>query len=411
MKYVQKLKIQKSKLSSSHVFFILCLLFPHFEPGYFNDTGGTIDLFYNICKVISAFIILILYLKRGKTSYLFISFTMLWLYFFLNNTVKNGFSMGEIIRILSYIIVAMLVEYYVDKQARMLICSLVFLYEFLVIVNFITILIFPEGMYETKFQWQNYFLGFRNSFILYFIPCMTFEIIWAKYTGQWWRATIMFIVCFVSAAFSGSATCLLITITYIVLFMAGIYCYKIFNILVVTFSYIAVFLAVVIFRLQTLLEPLFNALGRNITMTGRTIIWDYTIQKIIQNPLTGYGKQSAEYRMAQIPNVYGASHAHNFFLEHLYCGGFIQLILLIVWLGLLYKNLWKTRCLKYTHIVMIAVVTFLFILLVEPGWDSGVYGFFMLAAYLKQIAVQMPIAEKKKKIIIINKFKNKILSS
>ncbi len=148
---------------------------------------------------------------------------------------------------------------------------------------------------------------------------------------------------------------------------------------------------------------MFEALGRNVTMTGRTLIWDYTIQKIIQNPLTGYGKQSVEYRMSQIPNVYGASHAHNFLLEHLYCGGFIQLILLTIWFAFLCKNLLKDRYSDYTHVIMIGIITFLFMMLVEIGWDSGVYGFFILAGYSKQITVQMPVVKKEKRVIVQTK--------
>lgn len=402
MRFIQTLKI-KTIFPDFYVFLIFCLLFPHFEPGYFNDTRGIIDLLYNICRVVSAFIILILYLKKRKVSYLFMSFAILWLYFLLNTIIKNGFSIGEVVRVSSYLVVAMLIEYYIKKQAKVLICAMLFLYEFLIIVNFITILLFPEGMYSTELQWENYFLGFRNLFILYFIPCMTFEIIWAKFIGKWRRAIIIFTVCLISAILSASATCLLITSFYIILFITGIYNYKIFNILSVMFSYITAFFAVVVFRIQNLLEPLFSALGRNVTMTGRTLIWDYTIQKIIQNPLTGYGKQSAEYRIAQIPNVYAASHAHNFLLEHLYCGGFIQFILLVIWLVFLCKYLWNTRFSEYTHIIMIAVTTFLFMMLVEPGWDSGVYGFFMLAAYSKQITTQMPVAQKRQKINISTK--------
>lgn len=400
MKCIRTLKIIKIRQTDCYVLFIFCLLFPHFEPGCFNDMGGMIDLLYNICKVISTFIVLTLYLKKGEISHLFISFAMLWIYFFLNTIAKNGFLIGEMVRVLSYLVVAMMVEYYVKKQAKILVCALVFLYEFLVIVNFITILLFPTGMYETELQWENYFLGFRNTFALYFIPCMTFEIIWAKFVGKWRRAIIMFTVCLVSAVFSASATCLLITVAYIVLFATRIYCYKIFNVISGMFFYLAAFFAVVILRLQSLLEPLFNALGRNITMTGRTLIWDYTIQKIMQSPLTGYGKQSAEYRIAQIPNVYGASHAHNLILEHLYCGGVIQLILLIVWFSFLCKNLWKARCLEYTHIIMIGITAFLFMMLVEICWDSGVYGFFMLAGYAQQIAMQMPVAQKRQRVII-----------
>lgn len=403
MNYIKTLKIKKNILSDFYVLFIFCLLFPHFEPGYFNDIGGIVDSFYNIWRIISAFIILLLYLKNKKTSYLFISFSILWIYYFLNTTLKNGFSAGEMVRILSYLIVAMIIEYYVKKQAKALVCALLFLYEFLVVANFITILLFPKGMYITEWQWENYFLGFRNSFIIYFIPCITFEIIWAKFIGKWCRAIVMLILCIISAVLSASATCFLITISYVFLFITGIYRYKIFNIISCVFFYLITFFAVIVFRLQSLLAPLFAALGRNITMTGRTIIWDYTIQKIIQHPLTGYGKQSAEYRMSQLPNVYAASHAHNFLLEHLYCGGFIQFILLIIWFVFLCKNLLKDRYLDYTHIIMIGIITFLFMMLVEIGWDAGIYGFFILAGYSKQLTVQMPVAKKRKRVIVQTK--------
>lgn len=71
------------------------------------------------------------------------------------------------------------------------------------------------------------------------------------------------------------------------------------------------------------------------TLSGRDIIWEYSIREWKANPIFGYGLDlwGAEYRQAMaLPTAY---HAHNQFLQTLAASGLIGAIGLIVYVGVL----------------------------------------------------------------------------
>lgn len=91
-----------------------------------------------------------------------------------------------------------------------------------------------------------------------------------------------------------------------------------------------------------------GALGRvfdkgieSLTLTARTIIWDFALKLIIQKPLLGWGELSGE----QISNyaLYGTSHAHNIILEILLRTGLLGLTSYICFL--------HSACRKYKKII------------------------------------------------------------
>lgn len=105
--------------------------------------------------------------------------------------------------------------------------------------------------------------------------------------------------------------------------------YKIFSPLVVFIAGISVFVFVVLLRVydnsvtRWIIQDL---LGRTMDFTSRTRIWDVAFLMISQSPWIGHGRSVD----AQRALFYGASSAHNFYLDVLCQVGIIGLALLLI---------------------------------------------------------------------------------
>lgn len=86
---------------------------------------------------------------------------------------------------------------------------------------------------------------------------------------------------------------------------------------------VALFLCLVIFnKIDFLQNIIVNVLHRDMTLTDRTIIWGITIDKILANPLTGYGMIDGLAFQSMLPYIIGIN-AHNTYLMILFDGGIL----------------------------------------------------------------------------------------
>lgn len=151
---------------------------------------------------------------------------------------------------------------------------------------------------------------------------------------------ILNIMIFVTGILAKSATTLVvITIIYLVYFLSYIKKRKFsLNPYRVLFAYIAVWIALIVLRMQYLVSDLIvNILHKDLTLSHRTILWDEALRLIRIKPITGYG-------MSNSVNVFTVNHdytggnnivystlsAHNEILQILYYGGVVLISFLIV---------------------------------------------------------------------------------
>lgn len=116
-----------------------------------------------------------------------------------------------------------------------------------------------------------------------------------------------------------------------------------------------------------------NVLGKDITLTNRTIIWDVAMEKILEHPIWGYGVGDTGnvFTIANIDGRIATYSAHNQFLQTWYEGGTITMIAFVVFLltgSVLLKRSSDKQIPLYTSL---AVTTLLIMILTEaPGFDS-----------------------------------------
>ncbi len=69
-----------------------------------------------------------------------------------------------------------------------------------------------------------------------------------------------------------------------------------------------------------------NVFNKKLTLSGRTLIWEKAYAEIAKSPLIGYGCEPVDVSIVKII----LNHAHNLYLEILYRGGIIGLLLFII---------------------------------------------------------------------------------
>ena len=111
----------------------------------------------------------------------------------------------------------------------------------------------------------------------------------------------------------------------------NIFSYMIFNFIL--------FISIIIFRVQNsdFFAKILKIVGKNITFSGRTQIWDSAISAIMQRPFLGYGYEFTEQIVTRLTNI----NAHNMYLQLLYEGGFIEFTIYFVIIGFTVKEILK----------------------------------------------------------------------
>lgn len=230
------------------------------------------------------------------------------------------------------------------------------------VINLVGFLSFPEGTVFLHLTESSGFLGNRNGFPRFFLLaiCSSAILDCIAFRKVSLRTAAVVVLCVTQAAVTPSAT----GSVALFLVIAGIPIVRWtaigrhFNILGYAVAYAAVFFSVVVFRLQSFFAPLLTGgLGRDITFSGRTAIWDEIINRL-SDPLhffIGYCGNPDPILYYYYPITTG----HNAVLDVMYNGGVVALAVSLVLCGLVGVNLYKYRSLSEPAIVSLFLGAFL----------------------------------------------------
>jgi len=189
---------------------------------------------------------------------------------------------------------------------------------------------FPDGMYVLDDVRDNYFLGYDNGHIVLLLPALFFAAVYYGETGHkvlpflvWISVLFSVMICKSATTVAGIAFLIieLIAIKYRVIRR------YLFNRKTLLLFILAVFLVIIVFRLQETFSGIISALGKDSTFTGRTLLWDRAFDSIKRYPFFGVGDN---------PDInidiftYGRqklAYAHNEILDVLVRSGIIGLLL------------------------------------------------------------------------------------
>lgn len=204
---------------------------------------------------------------------------------------------------------------------------------------------FPFGVeQETLYLCGNY-----NGFICWYFPL---QMLIYVYMEQYKKDNIVFrtffigisLIILVSLYRVGSLTSFAVfLILDIVLLMSYIkQIRKGINIYTFLLVDLAIFLGFVVFRIMEIpfIADILSKLRNDVTLSGRTYIWDATKNIIMLKPWFGYG---LEHQEVMYERFLGYENTHNLYLQLIYEGGIIELLLYVAIAVLTVK---KLRALK-----------------------------------------------------------------
>lgn len=336
------------------------------RPEYFN-TISWLSSFYNIAIAIVSAILILYYAasivnKKASTFSMFMIGIEIWIILvslYRGVSITSPSVRNEIMTIIGLLI---LIDLFYDNHAYDLINICYWILYLYIIINLITIIAFPNGMYstaggqESSTYTANWFLGYKNYPIRFFIPAMLFAEFRAYLKGCYNAHSVcLYLICGLSCLLLDSSTA---TIGYIV-YVVGVlvirhskFLRKFINYKLISLAIIAAVILIVVRQEQLgIINLIANSLERDMTFTGRTVIWSSTMDAILKHPIIGYGFLSTE-RFKMITGSI-ASHPHNYFLYCLVRGGIIQLAQIISMFIVIGREIFKSQDEKLKRTIII----------------------------------------------------------
>lgn len=381
---------------------LVILLLPLIEPSGISDmaiyNGGVwvaIDSIFSVLRHFSPILALIIIFHESKTyrpSRIVILIITYEAWFLLSCFINSNITGTVKTIIISTITISLICDYYmsINKQIDFFeIISL--LLCFFVVLNFVTLLIFPGGMYTDDRGWRtgNFFLGNKNRFMYFFIPCLAFTAMkhYIKFGKLKTSFYLLLCVIVVSALMSNSSTAAVSAVMFLVL--------------IIMFGkrkipkYINIFSAFILMTLLSVLFVLFNfqimfnsvlqaLFGKDATFSSRIRIWQESLGYILSKPILGSG-----YKVFDMI-TWTATQAHNNYIDIMVVGG---IVLFIVYCLIIFATEKKLRecennCIR--NVITFLIWGYYVLFLMEARRvDVMVYAVYILAYHSKSIVAQV----------------------
>lgn len=384
-------ELRSYKISPRDLQMFLVIL-PLYRPTYLAQFAWLDDFFF-YGKIIAFLWIVMLWaqelivhkvkidvaLRRSMPLFLGLMFT-----FFLSAIIHdNVFEVGSVfLPVLTCVLAYWLCLKWKWYSPMNLLRPLKLLMSFYVIINFITIVMFPDGMYSmavsgisTASNNKLWFLGYKNSQIRFILPTVCFSMICdiVKYSKIRRSTYFLLFLSVLSIVLTRSATALLSIIMFVFFFIMY---KKRINVKPVWFIWLNVifFVGVIILRFHKIFSFfIVDIMGKDITLSARTRIWDVALLQVISNPALG----SSSF-VCELAAWYKVTHPHNFILYILIKGGIVGLFFTVFILRRICKEIGKYRSCRITQILNICFCSFFVITLTESITEAT-YFYLLLA--------------------------------
>ena len=206
-----------------------------------------------------------------------------------------------------------------------------------IIINFYTIIRYPDGLYENDLYTSNWFLGYKNVLIRTILPGVVLNLLCSihDFGKPIMKDVLLILVALCSVILADSSTSIIMICVFIVGVIYWSLKRRIYNLsLIKCFAIIScISIAFTIFSFQSFLSSIVEQLfEKDATFTGRSYVWAFTLGRLMESPIIGFGWHTTdEWRdvLGYFGIVAGFSHPHNFILYTLLQGGILYLSLFV----------------------------------------------------------------------------------
>ena len=282
------------------VFGFCFLLFPFIQQRTFGDLPQPlqiyVELFYKYYTFVASTIIYIIFLMSKpllqKQKKFFVLIICFWSIYFVSTLVNyTPDTIGLLFKVYIYIALVLLVVYGCKQWQKEFLTAASIIYGGWIVMTLFTFFIFPDGIYTTESYHKGHLLGDDNALPYVMLPGLVILSInsWVKKRKidmfTWSVIILVASVLFRLWAASGMISVSLFGILlYLVLhahyvsgkfLLFGLICIIFITLFGLSNAYIA-----------NIIE---NYIEKDVTISGRTILWAGSLEMISMRPILGYG--------------------------------------------------------------------------------------------------------------------------
>lgn len=362
-------------------FIYVCLLF-------FLPLTGLEEIYNNLLwipliRIACCFISILVYIKRRNVSILMFIITFFCLVLNISTTFNQGYYFGAFYGQLFLILgICCFFEVQIKKDKnQFLLCLYQYCY-LTIILNFASILIFPQGLYADirGITETNYLLGNYNSFICKILPalCVGYHLLQENII-KIKNYLLLWLIVMITYIYVSSITSIIgIAIFGIFLLLFN---NKISRIIYnsIFYSGSALYLAYYLVFRHAGITFLFitRITGKSITLSGRTVLWDKMVSLLSKSPILGFGV----YKNIDLIEYFGldyAGHAHNLLLQVLFQTGIVGCLLWVILILITINTLLKTSFNKIARSYGCALFSLLIMLSTDFYGYAIIFQMFLL---------------------------------
>lgn len=360
--------------NANEKFIIIFSLFPFVQNAYqlFNPTVDNITLLWKIMVVmVHAFFSIV---NSKKLDRLLLVVILCSTYMIIPTFLHNG----SYIKFFGYFIDSVGLLFVIRRLSHryryVFLSGVKNFCRLMIYINFILLIVYPQGIYISTNEYMTtryLFLGLDNQAAILLVTFMI--IIYAIEIQQskklrymfwidlsvffistvliWCGTEIVGILVFIAAATFQKLTKRVITINHCIYILFALF---VFVIILHGFDLFSFFII--------------SFLGKDMTLSGRTLIWEGGIQEWLKYPFLGHGYQETE-ALITFSNIPGyVRGAHNQVLNFLLHGGIISVLCYVILFKTVHKAVEPFKKNKFINVLTLGVLTN-FVM-----WTADTYG-------------------------------------
>lgn len=321
-------QISKTKIESLIVIFILIQSSIWYD-GLVNIVPNALFQRWNSLQIGLTIIMLVLCITRKQIIYKVTVFIIIARLFLAFSTYCNGREFSLVV--LCRLVCIMLAFEYFEDRFKEIISILMIVFEVMIYYNLILTIQTEPDIYGAFYG----AMGYDNGWSPYFIIAYLIAYIYFKLSGRWLRSLLLVVAIHITIFYtmigSGMVAIIVVDILLLVRIMIK-FNVTLFNSYLI---YLGVNTSIVFFRIQNLFSYIIvDLLGKDLTLTGRTRDWDNAMTIIPQKLFIGHGNMDQSTELQILGDVF----THNAFLEQLFRGGIIYIVLFILIIIIVSKN-------------------------------------------------------------------------
>lgn len=302
------------------VFFSMMFLF---KPGVLSGISslGVIDSLFDIMRILLCFICSLLLIKSAipvnKASIVLglIACNEVWK---ILSSLINGTSYTDWGSTLNVFGISIFTYLALRQSTKAFFKGGSLLLGSYVVINTLTVFLFPNGMYASSMYTMNFFLSYRTAWFVFYLEaaflCLLNNELYPSKEAKSWLVFVL--VCeYLSMIKVWTATGLLcITLGLLLVYLWKKKRIPSFSVKVIILVEMVLCAIIVLFHMQEKFSFLIvGILKKDITFSQRVRIWDNAINAVLKSPWIGYGAMNTSRAVSILG--YGVNHAHCYYLN------------------------------------------------------------------------------------------------